>query len=104
MSELTANALIAFGQHKAIGYAPFSVDTLAEADAAALRQAYAVLAALSPAILRAQSAGRIRGAKPPVAYDGTTNVHTQTIDRGECRFTIDFIDPWTPREQQHPEE
>ena len=41
MNELTANALFAFGQHKAIGYAPFSVDTLAEADAAALRQAYA---------------------------------------------------------------
>ena len=104
MNELTANALFAFGQHKAIGYAPFSVDTLAEADAAALRQAYAELAALSPAILRAQSTGRIRGAKPPVAYDGTTDVRPQTFGLGDYRFTIDFIDPWTPREQQRPEE
>jgi beta-galactosidase GanA len=104
MNELTANALFASGEHKAIGYAPFSVDTIAEADAAALRQAYAVLAALSPEMLHAQSAGRIRGVKPPVAYDGTTDVRPQTIDLGDYRFTIDFIDPWTPREQQHPEE
>jgi beta-galactosidase GanA len=104
MNELTANALFAFGEHKAIGYAPFSVDTLDETNATALRSAYAMLGALSPAILRAQSAGRIRGAKPPVANDGTTDVRPQTIDLGDYRFNIDFIDPWTPREQQHPEE
>src|SRR5207245_1371706 len=88
MSELTANALFAFGEHKAIGYAPFSVDTLAEADAASVRQAYAVLDALSPAILLGQSATRVRGAKPPVAYDGTTDVRPQTLDLGDYRFTI----------------
>jgi hypothetical protein len=104
MNELTANALFAFGEHKAIGYSPFSVDTLAEADAAALRQAYGALVALSPAILLGQSATRVRGAEPPVAYDGTTDVRPQTLDLGDYRFTIDFIDPWTPREQQHPEE
>ena len=94
MNELTANALFAFGEHKAIGYAPFSVDTLTDADAAPLRRAYAIFAALSPDVLQAQSTGRLRGAKPPVAYDGTI----------DYRFTIDFIDPWSPREQQHPEE
>jgi beta-galactosidase GanA len=104
MNELTANALFAFGEHKANGFSPFSVDTLGEADAAPLRQAYAVLAALSPEMLNAQTTGRIRAAKPPVAFDGTVDLRPQRLDLGGYRFTVDFIDPWTPREQQHPEE
>ena len=39
-----------------------------------------------------------------MAYDGTTDVRPQTFGLGDYRFTIDFIDPWTPREQQRPEE
>jgi beta-galactosidase GanA len=103
MAELTANALFAIGKHKALGYSPFAVDELSGADAATLTQAYAVLAAL-PNIADAQAAGRIRAAKPPVAFDGTVDVRPQTLDLGAYRFNIGFIDPWAAREKQRPEE
>jgi len=104
MGELTANALFALGEHKAIGYSPFAVDEMSGADAMSLGPTYAVLTALLPDIPEAQAAGRIRGAKPPVAYDGTVDVLPQKLDLGSYRLTVDFIDPWSPREKQHPEE
>jgi beta-galactosidase GanA len=103
VAELTANALLAIGEHKALGYSPFAVDELSGADAATLTQAYAVLAAL-PNIPQAQAAGRIRSAKPAVAFDASVDVGPQTLDLGAYRFKIDFIDPWAPREKQQPEE
>lgn len=103
IGELTANALFAIGEHKAIGYSPFAVDEMSDADASSLSQTYAMLSAL-PNIPEAQSEGRMRGAKPPVAYDGAVDVQPQKIDLGRYRFTVDFIDPWSPRGKQHPEE
>jgi Domain of unknown function (DUF5597) len=92
------------GKHKAIGYSPFAVDEASGSDADSLAQAYALLAALSPDIVKSQAAGRIRGAKPPVAYDGTVDVRPQKLDLGSYRFNVDFIDPWSPRAKQRPEE
>jgi beta-galactosidase GanA len=103
IGELTANGLFAFGKHKAIGYSPFAVDEMTGADVTSLTQAYAVLAAL-PNISAAQAGDRIRGAKPPVAFDGTADLRPQKLDLGPYRFTVDFIDPWTPRDKQHPED
>jgi beta-galactosidase GanA len=103
MGELTANALFAIGEHRAIVYSPFAVDELGDPDVAALTQAYAVLASL-PAIPEAQAAARIRGAKPSVSFDGTVDVRPQRLDLGSYRFNIDFIYPWAPREKQRPEE
>lgn len=103
-AELMANAFFAFGEHKAIGFSPFSIDSFGEADAGELRQAYSVLAALEPMILKAQAAGTIRAAKPPVSFDGSVDERPQQLTLGAYRFTIGFIDPWTPREQQRPEE
>jgi beta-galactosidase GanA len=104
IGELTANALFAIGEHKAIGYSPFAVDEMSDADASSLSQTYAVLSALLPGIPEAQSQGRMRGAKAPVAYDGAVDVQPQKIDLGRYRFTVDFIDSWSPRGKQHPEE
>jgi beta-galactosidase GanA len=103
MGELTANALFAVGEHKALGYSPFAVDELSGPDAATLAQAYAALAAL-PNIPQAQAARRIRGAKPSVAFDGAVDVRPQKLDLGPYRLNVDFIDPWAPRESQKPEE
>jgi beta-galactosidase GanA len=103
MGELMANAFFAIGEHKAMGYAPFAVDEMTGADVTSLTQAYAVLAAL-PSVPEAQTAGRIRGAKPPVAYDGTVDARPQMIDLGSYQLKVDFIDPWSPREKQKPEE
>ena len=103
MAELASNALFAIGEHKALGYSPFAVDELSDPDATTLTQAYAVLAAL-PNIADAQAAGRIRGAKPPVAFDGRVDVRPQKLDLGAYRFNVDFIDPWSPRDKQQPED
>ena len=103
LGELTANALFAIGEHKALGYSPFAVDEMSAPDAAALKQAYGILAALN-FIPEAQSSGRVRGARPPIAYDGTLDARPQRVDLGAYRFNVDFIDPFEPRDQQQPNE
>lgn len=102
--EMMANAFFAFGEHKAIGFSPFSVDTFGGDESASVGQAYTVLRNLTPMILQAQADGRIRAAKPPVAFDGTVDDKPQTLTLGSYRFTVGFIDPWTPRAEQRPEE
>jgi beta-galactosidase GanA len=104
VDELIANAFFAFGEHKAIGYSPFDIDDFDGDRASTLNQAYGILDALTPMILRAQSAGTIGAAKPAVAYNGAVDDKPQQITLGSYRFTIGFIDPWTPRDQQHPED
>jgi len=104
VDELMANAFFAIGEHKAIGYSPFDIDDFSGDRAGKIQQAYGILSGLAPMILKAQATGAIRAAKPPVAFDGTINDKPQQITLGSYRFTIGFIDPWTPRDQQHPED
>jgi len=103
-NELMADAFFALGEHRAIGFSPFDVDNFEASQAEKVRAGYALLKALSPTIAKAQAAGTIRAAKPPVGYDGAVDDRPQTLDLGGYRFTIAFIDPFSPREQQHPEE
>ena len=102
--EMMANAFFAIGEHRAAGYSPFDIDDFDGDRAATVRRAYGILDALAPTILKAQAGGTIRAAKPPVAYDGTVDDQPQKLDLGSYQFTVSFIDPWTPRDQQHPEE
>jgi beta-galactosidase GanA len=104
VAELMANAFFAIGEHRAIGYSPFDIDDFDADRATTLHQAYGLLDGLGPVILKAQAAGNIRAAKPPVGFDGTVGAQPQKLDLGPYRFTVSFIDPWTPRDQQHPEE
>lgn len=103
-AELMANAFFAVGEHKSMGYSPFDVDNFGTDQSAAVDQAYGVLDALAPLILEGQSAGTIRAAKPPVSFDGTVDDKPQMLALGDYRITVTFIDPWTPRDQQKPEE
>ena len=105
--EVPANAFYAFGQLDAIGFGPFSIDSIDEPPAhgafgqpSPLARAYDVLEQLSPAILASQGLGRMAGFRPRVLEDGTVieTPVTQTI--GDYRFTVAFIDPWTPRAEQ----
>lgn len=100
-AEVPANAFYAFGKLGAIGFAPFSIESVDEArEPSPLAQAYAVLEQVSPAILANQGLGRMAGLRPAVLEDGTVieTPVTQTI--GDYRFTVTFIDPWTPRADQ----
>jgi hypothetical protein len=104
VNELMANAFFAIGEHKAIGYSPFDIDDFNGDRAGTLQQAFGILDGLTPIILKAQATGTVRAAKPPVAFDGTIDDKPQPITLGSYRFTIGFIDPWTPPGQQHAED
>jgi beta-galactosidase GanA len=108
-AEVPANAFYAFGQLDAIGFGPFSIESIDERSnqassdrqpPGALAQAYAVLEQLSPAILANQGRGRMAGLRPAVLEDGTVIETPVTETIGDYRFTVTFIDPWTPRADQ----
>jgi len=99
--EAGANAFYAIGQLDGIGFSPFSIDNLKPDAAAGLANVYDVLDHLSPQILDAQGSGRMRGFEPRVAYDGTVDDTPQSFVLGKYCFTVTFVDPWTPRDQQN---
>lgn len=59
--EGVGNALVAIGGFNSIGYSPFGIDSRDSDPTAPIPRAYAVLRQIAPAILDAQSKGRIAG-------------------------------------------
>jgi beta-galactosidase GanA len=98
--EVPANAFYAFGKLDAIGFSPFSIESIADRKPNPLADAYAVLRQLSPAILSAQGLNRMSGFKPRILEDETVIDMPVTEDIGNYRFTVSFIDPWTPEAEQ----
>ncbi|MFT4075162.1 MAG: DUF5597 domain-containing protein [Asticcacaulis sp.] len=94
--EAAANALYAIGEHRAIGFSPFSIEDLSEGDP--LVGAYAMINQLSPLIL---SGKPMKGLRPPVDYQGTVDETPQTFTLGGYSFTASFVDPWTPKDKQN---
>ena len=90
-----ANAFYAIGEHDALGFGPFSIDSIDEAPGA-LKDAYAVLDQLRPVILDAQGTGRMAGFKPRQRYDETVDYEPQARDIGGYRFTIAYADIQRP--------
>jgi beta-galactosidase GanA len=102
--EAVANAFFVFGELDAIGFSPFSIEDLPENDP--LIGAYAVLDQLAPLIIEHQGKTgdkrTMRGFKPPVTFDGTVDQSPQSFDLGGYRFTVTFVDQWTPKDKQVP--
>jgi beta-galactosidase GanA len=98
--EAPANAFFAFGALDAIGFSPFSIDSISP-EGQPLGQAYRMLDGISPLILSAQAHGTIRGFRPPVAFDGTVDEAPATARLGGYRLIVAFVDPWTPRDKQN---
>src|SRR5262249_10675077 len=90
-----ANAFFAFGARDAIGFGPFSVDSIDE-HPGALQAAYAVLEQLEPYILSAQGTDRIAAFKPRQLYDESLNYEPQERQIGDYRFTVAFADIQRP--------
>ena len=99
-----ANAMLVIGKHRGIGFSPFSIDGLEGPGAERLGGLYAMLGDMAPAILSAQAEGRIMGFAAPVGFDDVVDEDAQKADLGGARFTVTFIDPWTPRDKQQPSE
>ena len=60
----SVNALYAIGQHNAIGFSPFSIDSLDDDTTTAVTQSYDLLTQLTPLILETQGKGKIAGVLP----------------------------------------
>jgi beta-galactosidase GanA len=100
MPEGPANAFFAIGRYEAIGFSPFSIDSMSDKEAERLTQGYKVLREIAPTLLANQGSGRTYGFRPTVAYDGTLDDSPQTFTLGGFEFNVSFVDRWTPREQQ----
>lgn len=98
--EAGGNAFYVVGQLDAIGFSPFSIDSLRPGSSANLTGAYDVLKQLSPQILAAQGTGRMRGFRPRVSADSVVDETPQVFTLGGYRFTVGFVDPWTPKDPQ----
>jgi beta-galactosidase GanA len=99
-AEAPANALYAIGAHDALGFSPFSIESITEPQSEPLGRAYALLAELAPLILAHQGRGTIAGVRAPVAYDGAVEETPQRVALGDFALTVSFVDPWVPRAQQ----
>jgi beta-galactosidase GanA len=100
-AESTADALLAIGAHKAIGYSPFSIENVTDEGQHSVQEAYELLQQLTPLILDAQSKGSIRAARPAVSFDGKVDDSPQRVELGDYAFKVEFIYPWSPRERQN---
>jgi len=60
-AQAAANVFYAIGQHDAIGFCPFSIESISDADNDPLGKAYDVLSQLAPIILKNQGKGTMAG-------------------------------------------
>jgi len=93
--QVPGNALYAIGKLDAIGFGPFSIESVDEKPGA-LAQAYDLLEQLSPYILAAQGLGRMSGFRPKALYDETLVYEPLTETIGNYRFTVSFADIQKP--------
>lgn len=98
-SQAPANALFAFGELDALGFSPFSIESLGDAPNA-LSQTYTVLGQLTPLILANRGQQRMAGFRALIDEDGRVVDTPAKKVLGGIEFTVTFIDPWTPRDQQ----
>jgi beta-galactosidase GanA len=90
-----ANAVYAIGAHDALGFGPFSIDSI-DQNPGALASAYDMLAQISPSILAAQGTGRMMGFKPRQAYDDSLDFAPDVAVIGGYRFTVAYADIQRP--------
>jgi beta-galactosidase GanA len=99
-AEVPANAFYAFGKLDALGFAPFSIESVDERQPNPVTPAYPVLEQLTPAILAAQGLGRMAGFRPRVLEDGTLIDRPVSETLGDYRFTVSFVDTQAPQSEQ----
>lgn len=93
--QVAGNAFYAIGKLDAIGFGPFSIESVDEKPGA-LGEAYGLLEQLSPHILAAQGLGRMSAFRPRALYDETLVYEPVTEKIGDYRFTVAFADIQKP--------
>jgi beta-galactosidase GanA len=82
----SVNALYAIGQHDAIGFSPFSIESQDEATSDAIKQSYDVLTQLTPLILEHQGKGEMAGLLP----EGPEQRLPQKLRLGDYVLNVTF--------------
>jgi hypothetical protein len=87
----------AIGEKRAIGYCPFSIESIADPRTSLLRQAYQAIGSLAPTLLEA----RERGATAGVLLDKETPRRSMSLGGYSLSFAHDYTWEWSPgaREQ-----
>ncbi|WP_313801364.1 DUF5597 domain-containing protein [Sphingobium sp.] len=93
--QVPGNAFYAIGKLDAVGFGPFSIESIDEKPGA-LGEAYGLLEQLSPHILAAQGLGRMSAFRPKALYDETLVYEPVTEKIGNYRFTVAFADIQKP--------
>jgi beta-galactosidase GanA len=89
--ESSVQALYAIGAHDAIGFSPFSIESVKEPEQHPLARSYELLAQLAGVVVTAQGRGTMTAVMPVVAFDGTVNDSPQrVVVGGEFALTVTF--------------
>jgi beta-galactosidase GanA len=77
------NVFYAMGQHNAIGFCPFAIESLGDPQADLLMHSYSLLEQLEPLIVANQGSGTMIGLSPEIHFDGSWDpapVHVPLAD------------------------
>jgi len=91
--QSATNAFYAFGAHNAMGYSPFSIESVADPGGSQFARAYDVLGELAPMILRHQGMGTMNG----VLLDSAPETTTVTMGGYAFTFKHEASWPYAPR-------
>lgn len=94
-----AQALYAIGQHDAIGFSPFSIESLDEVTSKSLTDSYDLLKQLSPLILEYQGRGVMAGLLPEVAEQRLP----QQLRLGDYILNVTYERPTQSAAAQNPQ-
>lgn len=100
-----ANALYVFGQHVAIGFSPFSIESTGNPSDHPLQHSYQLLEELTPLVLEHQGKKSMVGVAPRTSFDEQEVSEEQRVELGGYELTVKFesVDPWAPRQESPPE-
>jgi hypothetical protein len=92
-SRAPANALYAAAQFGAIGFGPFSIETVNPKRERQITDCYNMLTGLSDIILNCQQNNKVIGLSPQIAFDWTTDPQPQHGELGGIIFEAQFDKP-----------
>ena len=99
--EAAVNAFYVFGNHNAIGFGPFSIESIDNPTDDPLSAGYDVLRQITPLIVEHQGMGTMVGVLPVTDFDGRVDDSAREFRFGEYDVTVTFQDPWQP-DHTHP--
>ncbi len=97
------NALYAFGRHDAIGFSPFSIESITDPSGHAIGKSFAMVRQLSPLILAHQGRGTMSAAVPPVSFDGAVDTTSQRLTLTGAAYVPEITFRFTARPNTEPQ-